>query len=176
MPRAAREVWLNTGDHDIMYSENRDGVHRVDRRGPPEHDPYGLFANTTVGPPFISSEFASVLNGAMDFVERLAPSRAWLSRNFGAPMTTAVYERAFHRIEGWARHEVRSTARRDTWRYVDHLDVWSCHARGAQSVPLHTGAIMRGYLNRSYTDLYLSTLRTLAAVWTIGGAPHPCHH
>ncbi len=156
-----REVWLNTGDHEWYYSNKTRG------------DPYALSTALPEEEP-ISREFERVLRKGMQFVETLAPSRAWVSRHLEPAMTNPPspgIDVVGRRIEAWAQSE---TARRAGWRYVDHRQPWSCLGRDVSSVPLHTGAIARGYWNRHYDQAFLSTLRTLAAVWTIGGARNPC--
>ena len=59
---------------------------------------------------------------------------------------------------------------------MDHREVWACHGHGDDSrVPTHTGAIMKGYLDTNYRYAFMSTLRTLQAVHTIGGETmSPC--
>ena len=105
-----REVWINSGDHDIVYA-------RHSRYG--DWDVYGLLNSSAS----LSAEFERVYRGALAFAESLAPVRAWHSRNWPAEPD------AMARIELWVRRELSS---RPSWRYIDHNEGVCVRARYAR--------------------------------------------
>lgn len=134
-----REVWLQSGYHDTKSK---------------------ALGCETVLPPWWKESALS----AFDWVETLAPQRAWLSRDYTCQIAVGGNVTM---IEAWVEPALRG---RRGWRYVDHRRAWMCDELGQWARPdPHTGPIKRGYAAgySQYCCNHLSVLRTLLAIHTI---------
>ena len=145
-----RVLWLQSGYHDVANPLLRGTL-----RDP--HAPGGL-----------ATSYARIASKALDWSERLAPTRLWLSRHDFS--VKSAYEKAegtehynaVRFFEDWIQGHALPPRR--NWKYVDHREAWSCAVRDERALPLHVGPIQRGWYNSSWCCLHLSSLRTWAAV------------
>ena len=117
----------------------------------------------------LTDEFDADLNASLPWLESLAPRRSFHTRH-----SVGMY--LLNRLtQHW---QWRLSTREARWQIVSYEDAWTCEqssrgtyvTRSGSMVPQHTGAIQRGYWQRSYCCFYLSMLRTLCALDSRCGA------
>lgn len=176
-----RVLWLESGYHDVFGKDASDPkpawakplICKPSNRPLCElHGPEraSTSANLTKDPAaYVPAELRSHFKHALHWAETLAPHRLWLSRHASWTSSDHTYEavvlvHAVRRLDRWVQTALLPP--RKAWRYVDYREAWRCSvdAHTEVDVPVHTGAIMRGYHNSSYCCYYLSALRTWQAV------------